>query len=163
MATTTRVSCGEPSRSRLLGICACFRLEHCAAQRRCGRGTSRHLIIGTRCRDRTATLGGPTVWSIGLVPGGGPRDLTIWATAGGTPPVRARPSNHWIKRCFGASPRGSGATRWVRPLGGKPSPSQIGAIGASLVAAQQSAPVQPAPAPVGSTYFDARRQGICNL
>jgi hypothetical protein len=51
----------------------------------------------------------------------------------------------------------------MRPLGGKPSSSQIGAIGASLVAAQQSAPVQPAPAPVGSADFDARRQGICNL
>jgi hypothetical protein len=44
-----------------------------------------------------------------------------------------------------------------------PSSSQIGAIGASLVAAQQSALVQPAPAPVGCTCFDARRQGICNL
>jgi hypothetical protein len=44
-----------------------------------------------------------------------------------------------------------------------PSSSQIGAIGASLVAAQQSALVQPAPAPVGCACFDARRQGICNL
>jgi hypothetical protein len=34
---------------------------------------------------------------------------------------------------------------------------------ASLVAAQQSAPVQPPPASVGSAYFGARWQGICNL
>jgi hypothetical protein len=60
-------------------------------------------------------------------------------------------------------PSGSGANRWVRPLVGKSSSSQIGAIGASLVAAQQSAPVSPAPAPVGCAYFDPRRQGICNL
>jgi hypothetical protein len=103
------------------------------------------------------------VWSIGLVPGGSPRDLTIRATTAGDPADPARQSNHWINRCFGADPSGSGANRWVRPLVGKPSSSQIGAIGASLVAAQQSAPVQPAPAPVGRTYFDARRQGICNL
>jgi len=32
-----------------------------------------------------------------------------------------------------------------------------------LVAAQQSAPVSPAPSPVGCAYFDPRRQGICNL
>jgi hypothetical protein len=48
-------------------------------------------------------------------------------------------------------------------LVGKSSSSQIGAIGTSLVAVQQSAPVSLAPAPVGCAYFDARRQGICNL
>src|SRR5260221_8756718 len=85
-------------------------------------GTSRHLIIGTRCRDRTAAREGWAVWSIGLVPGGNPRDLTIWATTGATPPIRARQPNHWIKRCFGATASGSGANRSVRPLVGKPPP-----------------------------------------
>jgi hypothetical protein len=48
-------------------------------------------------------------------------------------------------------------------LAGKPLFEPNCAIGASLVAAQQLALVQPAPAPVGGAYFDARREGICNL
>src|SRR5262249_58246725 len=109
MGTTARVSRGEPSRSRLLSICACFRLEHCAAQRRCRAGDlAPPYIIGTRCRDRTAARGGPAVWSIGVVAGGGPRDPTGWAATRGAPPLPARPSKQLIKRSFLADPPGRG-------------------------------------------------------
>src|SRR5262249_34891100 len=51
--------------------CGCFRREPLRGPAPMSSGrASRHLIIGTRCRDRTAARGGPAVWSIGLVPGG---------------------------------------------------------------------------------------------
>src|SRR5262249_52426199 len=67
------------------------------------RKASQHLIIGTRSRDRTVARGGPAVSSIGLMPGGSPRDLTRLATA--EPGALGAPIKSLDQKMFSHAPR----------------------------------------------------------
>src|SRR5262245_15696535 len=137
MATTTRVSRGEPSTSRLLSIAVVSGSNLCAAPRRCRADGPRATLL-LALEAPIARLRGPARLRIERRP--------FWP---GVAPPRyengACRSNHWVKRCFGKAPglaasepsgaaAAMGPPSWVRPR------ESADAAGARLVAAQQSAP-----------------------